>query len=76
MASDTDSTGSVSDDDDIKKVAYSKGVESSGKFSPTITTKLESLYNRGMTGWGKKHDSDIKVALACTGLTILQLKGL
>jgi len=46
----------------------------SGIFSREVTQKLESLYDRGMTGWGKAHDSIINVALTSTGLTLSQLK--
>ena len=47
----------------------------SGKpFSKEAGAVLESLYRRGMTGWGRKHSQDIESAVASSGLQLSQVK--
>ena len=43
-------------------------------FPEEVATVLESLYIRGMTGWGKRHSRDIESAITSTGLQITQVK--
>ena len=43
-------------------------------FPEEVATVLESLYIRGMTGWGKRHSRDIESAIASTGLQLTQVK--
>ena len=49
-------------------------VQSGKPFPKDVTEKLEALYRRGMTGWGKAHESDINLAIASTGLKLTQIK--
>ena len=49
-------------------------VQSGKPFSKEVAAVLESLYSRGMTGWGKKHSGDIETAIASTGLQLTQVK--
>ena len=43
-------------------------------FPKDVIKVLESLYSRGMTGWGARHSNAIDVALQSTGLDLSQLK--
>lgn len=49
-------------------------VQSNHPFSPEVVAVLQSLYRRGMTGWGKRHSQDIESAVASTGLQLSQVK--
>ena len=49
-------------------------MEASGPFSAEVVSTLQSLYKRGMTGWGKKHSSSLEVAVRSTGLNLGQVK--
>lgn len=48
--------------------------ESGRPFPKDVTEKLEALYQRGMNGWGKAHESEIGLAMASTGLKLSQIK--
>ena len=39
-----------------------------------VSALVESLYVRGMTGWGKRHSRDIESAIASTALQLTQVK--
>ena len=43
-------------------------------FSPHVVAVLQSLYQRGMTGWGIKHSEDLESAVKSTGLNLSQVK--
>ena len=43
-------------------------------FSAATTSMLESYYNRGLTGWGSKHNDLFEEAIKATGLNESQLK--
>ena len=43
-------------------------------FSPKVVAVLQSLYQRGMTGWGIKHSKDLESAVKSTGLNHSQVK--
>ena len=43
-------------------------------FSPEVVAVLESLYQKGMTGWGQKHSRDLESAVESTGLNLSQVK--
>ena len=43
-------------------------------FSDEIHATLRSLYERGMTGWGKKHSVSLNIAKDTTGLNLSQIK--
>ena len=43
-------------------------------FSSHVVTVLQSLYKRGMTGWGIKHSEDLESAVKSTGLNLSQVK--
>ena len=43
-------------------------------FPKKVQSILESLYNKGMTGWGAKHTAAIEVAIQSTGLSDAQIK--
>ena len=43
-------------------------------FSEATTCMLESYYNRGLTGWGNKHNDLFEEAIKATGLNESQLK--
>ena len=43
-------------------------------FSEEVHQTLNSLYARGMTGWGKKHSMCLNIARERTGLTLSQIK--
>ena len=49
-------------------------MEASGPFSAEVVSALQSLYKRGMTGWGKKHSSSLEVVVRSTGLNLGQVK--
>ena len=49
-------------------------MEASGPFSTEVVSALQSVYKRGMTGWGKKHSSSLEVALRSIGLNLGQVK--
>lgn len=44
------------------------------RFPSILVSVLNSLYCKGMTGWGVKHSVAIDVALHSTGLSLSQLK--
>ena len=48
--------------------------QSNQPFTPEVVAVLQSLYRRGMTGWGKRHSLDIESAVASTGLQLSQVK--
>ena len=48
-------------------------IQSVLSFSEVVAV-LESLYRKGMTGWGKKHSTDIEAAISSTGLHLTQIK--
>ena len=43
-------------------------------FPPKVSGILEMLYQRGMTGWGKKHSAEVRFAMTSTGLKLSQIK--
>ena len=45
-----------------------------GVFSEEVHETLRALHRSGMVGWGKKHPSHLKIALARTGLNLSQIK--
>lgn len=59
----------MADDHSEEKVAIR------GQVFPKETTKvLESLYVRGMNGWGKSHALQLEEATTATGLDLGQVK--
>ena len=65
---------SGSSDCNDRDVSMDVCVQSGKPFPKDVTEKLEALYQRGMTGWGKAHESDINLAIASTGLKLAQIK--
>ena len=45
-----------------------------GSFSEEVHQILRSLYVRGMVGWGKKHSTNLNIAMARTGLNLSHIK--
>ena len=45
-----------------------------GPFSTEVVSVLQSLYRRGMTGWGKNHSDSLEAAMRSTGLDLEQVK--
>ena len=43
-------------------------------FPDSVNRTLYSLYQRGMTGWGKKKESFIHIATENTGLSVSQIQ--
>ena len=71
-ADDSQSETILSEDDDLG--AEKATLESGKPFPKDVTEKLETLYSRGMNGWGKAHKSEIDVAMTSTGLELSQIK--
>ena len=44
------------------------------QFPKETVAILDSLYSRGMTGWGRSHTADVQVALKSTNLNIEQIR--
>ena len=44
------------------------------QFPKETVAILDSLYSRGVTGWGRSHTADVQVALKSTNLNIEQIK--
>ncbi len=42
-------------------------------FPKEINTILESLYSRGMNGWGAIHKESVETAVTTTGLSVSQV---
>ena len=49
-------------------------MNTSGPFSAEVVSVLQSLYRRGMTGWGTKHADSLEAAMRSTGLNLGQVK--
>ena len=45
-----------------------------GTFTEEVHEVLQTLYRRGMNGWGKKHSPNRSIAMARTGLNLSQIK--
>ena len=43
-------------------------------FPKRVQSILDTMYRRGMTGWGAKHSAAINMTLQSTGLSLEQLK--
>lgn len=52
---------------------HSKGA-SGQSFGHEVTRVLESLYQKGMNGWGQNHETELRCAMAGTGLSLDQVK--
>lgn len=62
-------------DDELEAAKVPTDSTKAGRpFPKHISNVLESMYNRGMTGWGSKHSEAVDEALESTGLNIEQLK--
>ena len=45
-----------------------------GTFTEEVHEVLQTLYRRGMDGWGERHSPNISIAMARTGLNLSQIK--
>ena len=60
-----DSSDSDGDREDLKPA---------GVLSEEVHETLHALHRSGMVGWGKKHSSHLKIAMARTWLNLSQIK--
>ena len=67
----SDECGSLSDEDSNGGPVVVSGNQ---KFPGAVSAILEGLYQKGMTGWGKMHSADFRMAVTSTGLTSSQVK--